>query len=395
MTGHSGTTHGAPTMKKNITVLGCGMVGATMVRDLAREPDFAVTACDLSEGNLAGLAGDAGVVKKRVDLSDQAALRKAIESADVVVGALPSRFGFAALRTIIEAGKAYSDISFMPEDATQLDALAKQHGATAVVDCGVAPGLSNLITGYIHAQLDETETVRIYAGGLPRVRQWPYEYKAPFAPSDVIEEYTRPARLIEGGRLVVKPALSDPELIDFAQVGTLEAFNTDGLRSLIRTIKATNMVEKTLRYPGHARLMQVLRDTGFLDRHHIDVKGASIRPVDLTEKLLFPLWTLDEGEREFTLLRVAIEGRLGKGRVSWTYDLYDEPEPAAGTSSMARTTAFPNVIMARMLAAGEFREPGVFPPELLGGRPGIMERMTEELAQRGVVLESEMSELSG
>lgn len=382
-------------MKKHITVLGCGMVGATLVRDLASEPNVVVTACDLSDANLARLPDAPAIVRQRADLSDPAVLRKVIAKADVVVGALPSRFGFAALRTIIEAGKPYSDISFMPQDATELDALAKQHGVTAVVDCGVAPGLSNLITGYVHGQLDQTDSVRIYAGGLPRIRQWPYEYKAPFAPSDVIEEYTRPARLVEGGRIVVKPALSDPELIDFHQVGTLEAFNTDGLRSLIHTISATSMVEKTLRYPGHARLMRVLRDTGFFDHCHVDVGGVAVRPIDLTSRLLFPLWALEECEEEFTLLRVVVEGRRGDRRVCHTYDLYDEFEPAGRMSSMARTTAFPNAIMARLLLSGQLREAGVFPPELLATRPGIMEHMTESLARRGVVLQSEISELSG
>jgi saccharopine dehydrogenase-like NADP-dependent oxidoreductase len=373
-------------MKKHAVVLGCGMVGATMVRDLASDPSISVTACDFSEANLARLPQDAAIARRRVDLRDQAALREAIAQADVVLGALPSVMGLAALRTVIEAGKPYSDISFMPEDAGQLDELAKARRVTAVVDCGVAPGLSNLLAGHIHAQVDELESLRMYVGGLPFVRRWPYEYKAPFAPSDVVEEYTRPARFIEGGRLVTRPALTDIELLDFPEVGTLEAFNTDGLRSLLHTIPARNMIEKTLRYPGHARLMAALRETGFFGREPVEVKGTAIRPIDVTEALLFRLWKPGEGEREFTVLRVEAEGLKAGRAVQFRYDLYDETDTQRGMSSMARTTAFPCAIVARMLLRGEFAEPGVYPPELLGRRPGMLDRMTTELAVRGVKL---------
>ena len=121
----------------------------------------------------------------------------------------------------------------MADDPMQLDALAREHGVTAVVDCGVSPGVSNVAIGYAVAQLEVTERIEILVGGLPVVRRWPYEYKAPFAPHDVIEEYTRPARIVEHGEVVVREALSEPELVDFPGVGTLEGFNTDGLRSLI------------------------------------------------------------------------------------------------------------------------------------------------------------------
>lgn len=371
-------------MRKKAIVLGCGLVGATMARDLAADAGFEVTAADLDAAHLHKLGGVANLRCLQVDLSDAVRLRQTVMNFDVVLGALPSRFGYQALRTVIESGKPYADISFMPEDALELDDLAKSKGAVAVVDCGVSPGVSNLIVGYVYSQLDRTDQAEIYVGGLPKVRQWPFEYKAPFAPSDVIEEYTRPARVVEGGRVVVKPALSEPEQIDFPGVGTLEGFNTDGLRSLLKTVRIPNMWEKTLRYPGHCELMRVFRDTGFFEKTPIDVAGAGIRPLDLTAKLLFPRWTYEPGEEEFTVLRVVVTGQKAGRSMRYTYELFDEYDRAGGTSSMARTTAYPCTIVACMLARGEWKDPGVFPPELLAARAGVFDAILEGLRSRGI-----------
>ncbi|MCC7291102.1 MAG: saccharopine dehydrogenase NADP-binding domain-containing protein [Phycisphaerales bacterium] len=389
-------------MAKKVVVLGCGMIGATMARDLAYEGRFDVVALDVDERHLAMLDGLRGCCTGRADLSDVAALKRAVAEADVVVGAMPSRFGFQTLRAVIEAGKPFADISFMPEDALQLDALARKRGVTAVVDCGVAPGLANLLIGRSASLMQRVDRVAFYVGGLPKARQWPYQYKAPFAPSDVVEEYTRPVRLREGGKLVVKPALSEPELMDFPGVGTLEAFNTDGLRSLVTTIDAPTMVEKTLRYPGHIELMRVLRETGFFSKEPLTVGDQQVRPLEVTSKLLFPMWKPGPGEAEFTILRVVVEGeprdagassaallpgaRDGRsnGRIRHVYDLYDETDAATGTSSMARTTGFPCAIVARMLATGDLHHPGVRPPELIAPLPGVCDHILTELARRGV-----------
>ncbi len=391
-------------MSKRAVVLGCGMIGATMARDLAQEAKFDVLALDVEARNLAALEGVRGCSTGRADLSDVSALKRAVADADVVVGAMPSRFGFQTLRAVIEAGKPFADISFMPEDALQLDAFARERGVTAVVDCGVAPGLANLLIGRSAALMQRVDRVAFYVGGLPKARRWPYQYKAPFAPSDVVEEYTRPVRLREGGKVVVKPALSEPELMDFPGVGTLEAFNTDGLRSLVATISAPDMVEKTLRYPGHIELMRVLRETGFFGKEPLTLGDQQVRPLDVTSKLLFPMWKLTPGEAEFTILRVVVEGELrgmeesspaasadvrhrrSAGGVRHTYDLHDETDTGTGTSSMARTTGFPCAIVARMLATGELHHPGVRPPELIAPLPGVCGHVLAELARRGVVV---------
>lgn len=248
----------------------------------------------------------------KADLSSSEAIKNIIANQDIVVGAVPGFLGFNMLRSVIEAGKNIVDISFMAEDTLSLDGLAKSRGVTAVVDMGVAPGMSHMIVGYVDSLMDETESVVILVGGLPVIREWPYEYKIAWSPKDVIEEYIRPARLIECGKIVEKPALSDLELVDLPRIGTLESFNTDGLRSLLYTIKIPSMKEKTLRYPGYTEKMRMLRETGFFGDTPIEVGGVKIKPIDLTSKLLFPKWELKEGEEELTVMRVMVQGKKMK-----------------------------------------------------------------------------------
>jgi saccharopine dehydrogenase-like NADP-dependent oxidoreductase len=289
------------------------------------------------------------------------------------------------LRSIIEAGKNVVDIAFFPEDPFVLDQEAKQRGVTAIVDCGVAPGMSNLLTGYAASLLDETSSVLIYVGGLPQVRQWPYDYKAVFSPMDVIEEYTRPARYVENGCEVVRPALSDPEFMYFPGVGTLEAFNTDGLRTLIRTIGAPNMKEKTMRYPGHIEKIAILRETGFFDQTEIEINGHRIRPIDFTAKVLFPLWKMNEGEADLTVMRIAVSGTASGRPVTHQFDLLDRYDETTHTHSMARTTGYAATAAVRLLAAGLHRSPGIIPPELLGRDQSCVDFMLKSLAERNVI----------
>lgn len=367
-------------------VLGAGRVGGVMAADLARDPAFEVTVADVREEALerakAWSGGKARTVQ--VDLSSPAAIGKAVGPYDLVLGSLASHLGFGALRAVIEAGKHYADISFMPEDAIDLDGLAKQRGVTAVVDIGVAPGMSNLLAGYEAGRMDRCDEIEIYVGGLPKVRRWPFEYKAGFSPADVIEEYTRPARIVEHGKIVVREALSEPELMDLPHVGTVEAFNTDGLRSLAYTMKVPSMKEKTLRYPGHIELMRVFRETGLFSKEPIDVGGAKVKPLEVISALMFPKWNYGPGEADLTVMRIVNVGEKDGKRVRVTWDLYDEYDAATGWTSMARTTAFPATIMARLIAAGKFKRAGVTPPELAADEPGLVEAMLAGLKERGV-----------
>jgi lysine 6-dehydrogenase len=365
-------------------VLGGGMVGSAMAADLAADPAFEVTVADVRADVLERLAAQLGVATVRADLSDPASVSRLAGEHDVVLGALASRLGLTALRAVIEAGKPYADISFMEEDATQLSSLARERGVTAVIDCGVAPGMSNMTAGYAASRLERCERIEIYVGGLPVVRRWPFQYKAPFAPADVLEEYTRPARVVEHGSEVVKEALSEVELLDFPGVGTLEAFNTDGLRSLVHTLDVPHMLEKTMRYPGHAELMRVLRHAGFFSTEAIEVGGQQVIPLEVSSALLFPKWAFDEREADVTIMRVTAIGYEKGQRTRLVWDLFDRYDPDTDTRSMSRTTGFPCTIMARLLVDKRFERPGVHPPEIVGQEPGLLEHFLEQLRARGV-----------
>jgi saccharopine dehydrogenase-like NADP-dependent oxidoreductase len=379
--------------KKHAVVLGCGMVGAAMAMDLARDPDLRVTVVDARASAFARVASF-GVATRTADLADPAAVRAAVQDAEVVLGALSSVIGLQTLAAVLEAKKPYVDISFMAEDARVHDALAKQHGVTAVVDCGVAPGMSNLLAGYAAHVLSPCEHIDIMVGGLPAERRWPFEYKAGFSPHDVIEEYVRPSRIVEGGRIVVKEALSEPELVDFAGLGTLEAFNTDGLRSLADTLAVPRMRERTLRYPGHIELMRVLRETGFFRKDAIDVGGVKVRPLDVTAALMFPKWTFDDGEADLTVMRVEATGLKNGRRVRLRWDLFDRYDPVTRFRSMSRTTAFPATIVARAVLAGRINTPGVLPPEQLATIPGIVDDIFAALKERGITYSFQESEVA-
>lgn len=359
------------------------MVGRVIALDLSTSHD--VTGADHDIDALAALSA-AGVKTLQIDVANAEALGGALEDFDLVVGAVPGFLGFRVIETVIRSGKSIVDISFCPEDLLSLHDLALGNGVVAIVDAGVAPGLDNLILGH-HDRSMVVDSFECYVGGLPKRRKWPFHYKAPFSPIDVIEEYTRPARYVEEGREVTRPALTDPELIWFKEVGTLEAFNTDGLRSLITTMShVPTMKEKTLRYPGHINLIQALKESGFFSEDEIDVGDQAVRPLDVTSRILLKEWALDPDEPEFTIMRVIVEGSEAGRRVRYTYDLYDEFDAETGFSSMARTTGFTCTAMVSYVTGNGMPEPGVYPLEKIGQQPAAFGLALKHLTERGVLL---------
>jgi lysine 6-dehydrogenase len=367
---------------KTVLLLGAGRVGSAIARDLAAE--FDVTVADASAPALAQLEDEPRLRRVQADLRDAARLGELLDGVDLVVGAVPGPMGYATLRRVLDAGRHVVDISFFEQDAFELDELARANGCIVVVDCGVAPGCSNLILGMHAAALERVDRFWCAVGGLPVERRWPFEYRAPFSPIDVIAEYTRPARFRRGGREVVLPALSEVEPIDVPGVGTLEAFNTDGLRTLLTTLPVPDMVEKTLRYPGHAERMRLLRETGFFGEAPIATPAGEVRPIDVTAQLLFDAWRFAPGEADLTVMRIIVEGVEGGGRVRHSYDLLDRYDAATDTQSMARTTGYTCTAAVRLLASGRYDRAGITPPELLGGAAGCAEFMLADLARHGV-----------
>jgi saccharopine dehydrogenase-like NADP-dependent oxidoreductase len=374
-------------VKKRIIVLGAGLVGGAMISDLAQGGEFDITTSDLDQTALdrAGKIPDVKTIQ--ADLSDPLKIQSLVADQDLVICAVPGSMGYQTLKEIISAGKNVVDISFFPEDAFGLNELAKQMNVTAIVDCGVAPGLCNIIAGYVAEKLAEPTYYHCYVGGLPVEREWPYEYKAVFSPADVIEEYTRPARFVENGKDVVYPALSGVELIEFPSAGTLEAFNTDGLRTLRHTLSIPNMIEKTLRYPGHANIMRIFRESGFFSSEPITVDGDPVIPLSLTSRLLFDQWKMEAGGRDLTVMQVVLKGKDGEKEFVYQYDLIDHYHEETGITSMARTTGYTCTIVARQLLKGMIPNQGICPPEYLGKIDGLFEDLLAEYQHRDIHLQ--------
>lgn len=370
-------------MSKKIIVLGAGLVGSAIAIDLHKNAE--VASVDLNSGALDKLK-EHGIKTIQANLGEEdGAIQKLVKDYDLVIGAVPGFMGYKTVEQVILAGKDMVDISFFPEDPFGLDELAKKHGVTIVTDCGVAPGMGNIILGH-H---DINMTIKRYeclVGGLPVSREWPWEYKAVFSPIDVIEEYIRPARYVQNGHTIVREALSDAELVEFKGIGTLESWNSDGLRSLIKTMShIPDMIEKNLRYPGCIEYLRVLRAGGFFSYDEIEVNGQRIRPIDVTAKLLFPQWKLKPGEEDFTVMRIIIEGEEGGKPVSYTYMLTDRFDRATNTISMARTTGYTCTAVAHLVLNGSFTKHGINPPEYVGQHAGCFEFVKNYLEERGVV----------
>lgn len=360
------------------------MIGSAMAQDLAAVGGLEVHIADSRPEALDRVSKKAPVQSHQIDLSRPEAVRTLLKDFRLAIGALPSLIGLQSVKASIEAGCDMVDISFMSEDARTLDALAREHGVTAVTDCGVAPGLTNMVAAYAASRFDSCERIEMSVGGLPAIRKWPFNYKAGFAPWDVIEIYTRPAAVVENGRVVIREAMSDLELIDVPGVGTLESFVTDGLRSLADTLKVPNMVERTLRWPGHVELMRVFRETGLFSLTPIPVGGQMLRPRDMTAALLFPMWTFEEGEADITVMQVRSSGLKGGTPHRFTFDFVDRFDAASGLRSMSRSTGFTASAVAGLILDGTLKEPGVHAPEALGARPGILDRVLDYLRARGV-----------
>jgi lysine 6-dehydrogenase len=367
-----------------VIVLGGGMVGRAMAIDLAKKHQ--VTLSDLNPEALARAKEKCGdLTVQLLDVTREKDLRGIIKEHDLVVNAVPGFLGMQTLKTVIEEGRNVVDIAFSPENTLELDGLARERGVTAIVDCGVAPGMDNLILGRYN-EIMKLSDFECLVGGLPKTRKWPFSYKAPFSPVDVIEEYTRPARYVEHGEAVVREPLSDCEYVNFEKVGTLESFNTDGLRSIIHTMAhIPNMKEKTLRYPGHVEYVKVLKESGFFSTGEMDVNGVRISPIDFTRGVLFREWKLEENEEELTVMRVKLKGENSRGQLEEViYELYDEYCAETETSSMARTTGYAATAAASLFLEGLFIEKGVFPPELVGKHKICFDYFLDYLEKRNI-----------
>lgn len=371
---------------EKIAVLGAGMVGRTIAIDLSK--DYDVTSFDIRLDNLIKLREKGSNITIGVlDLTDYKNYDEYFKDYNYVVSAVPGFMGFETLRTLIECGKNVCDISFFPEDPIRLDSLAKQKNVTVITDMGVAPGMSNLILGRYNEVMEITN-FEFYVGGLPKNPIEPFKYKAPFSPYDVIEEYTRPARMQENGEIVVKSALSERVILKFDEIGELEGFNTDGLRTLLTTMKhIPNMKEKTLRYVGHLDFIVNLRDAGFFSNENMLVNGTSkeIKPIDITSELLINQWKYEENEEDITIMKVIVDGKIKGKEISIEYDLFDSYDDETKLSSMSRSTGYVCSAGINLIITKQFTEKGVFPPELVGKNIDCFKYVMQYLEDNGII----------
>ncbi|MFT5075882.1 MAG: lysine 6-dehydrogenase [Saprospiraceae bacterium] len=368
----------------SIIVLGAGMVGSAIAIDLAKK--HKVTLTDVNQKVLDKVHKKCdSLTVQTLDVTQKEVLQSTIKQHDLVVCAVPGFLGYETLKNIIEAEMNVIDISFFSENSLDLDTLAKEKNVTAIVDCGVAPGMDNVILGYYNEKMKLTD-FECLVGGLPKVKKWPFSYKAPFSPIDVIEEYTRPARYVEQSEVVVREPLTDCEFVEFEGVGTLESFNSDGLRSIIFTMPhIPNMKEKTLRYPGHVEYVRVLKESGFFNTNEIEVNGTKISPLEFTSNILFSEWKLGETEEELTVMRITLKGENEQGEIEEVvYNLHDEFCQNTQTSSMARTTGYTAAAAANIFLEGKFSEKGVFPPELVGKHETCFHYFMNYLKERNI-----------
>ncbi|MEM1796218.1 MAG: saccharopine dehydrogenase C-terminal domain-containing protein [Zestosphaera sp.] len=347
-----------------VLVLGSGSVGTLVAHDLSK--DFEVLVVDRDESKLKRVEEFASVLK--LDLSRTEVLDDIFRSFDVVVNALPGFLGFKILKKALVVGRDLVDVSFMPEDPLPLNNEARQREVRVVVDAGFAPGLSNVLLGHIYSKLGVLDLGVINVGGLPKEPRPPLYHQVLFSPQDLIDEYLRPARCIIDGKLTLKDPLEVIEEVRIKNL-TFERFPTDGLRTLLSTIRAKNLIEYTLRWPGHLTRMKFLKELGFFRSEFIES----------TMKLVIPAMTYDSPD--FSVMDVY--GKSGEKEMRFfMYDEYRE-----GFSSMSRVTGYMTALITRLVLKN-YVEPGVNPPEYLGMSDHTFNFIVNEIIKRNIVLEA-------
>ena len=370
-----------------ILVVGCGKVGSEIARDLAGSDEVdSVVVMDSSSQNLKFLRKR--VPKKlqtvKLSISQKPRFHELLRKVDLVCGALPGRLGFDLMTETVKAGVDTVDISYTPRDAFLLQREAKEVGCRVVPQCGVAPGFTNMCVGDASRRMEKMNSVEIFVGGLPEKPEPPLNYRIVFSLEDVVNEYSRPVQVIENGKRKKVEALSGRGLTSFPGVGRLEYFLTDGLGSLPRSYPRTReMHEFTLRYPGHADMMQTLRVLGFFERNPVKIDGVEVEPRKLSIELLRPAMSQGSPE-DFLALRVDVEGLSRGKKIHLRYQLLDHCNRRSGVSAMARTTAYPCTSVALLVGRGDIRETGIVTPERIAQDERLFRFVLNRLAEHGV-----------
>ena len=373
----------------NVIVLGSGKIGSIIGKDFFESnPGTEVTFSDINKerAKQATLAIP-GCNWITIDTTDHEAMVSKMKKFDLILGALPGDFGYKALEAAIDAGIDIVDVSFTAENPVDLDGAAKDAGVTIIPDCGIAPGLSNILTGYAVLRLEKVREVYIMVGGIPEIPIPPLGYTLTWSAEGLIDEYVRDVGIIEGGKHVRVPALSGLEKIEFPGVGILDAFYTDGLRTIVDSIPGVDeMWEKTLRYPGHVEKVKLLRDLGFFDDKPVPVSGIEVQPRLVTARILErTLWNPEI--RDLVAMLIEVKGESSGDARGYRYTLLDRFNQKTQVTAMARTTAYTASIVAGMVSKGMIKGPGVIPPERLGMDHELIQGLMTALGKRGITIE--------
>ena len=371
-----------------VLILGCGNIGSVATQDFAESMSsvevFVADKNMVRAKEVAKRIGKDNVAGIQLNASNYSELVHALETFDLVMGFLPGDLGYRLVKASVDAGKDLVDVSYMPENPLTLNDEAARANATIIPSCGLAPGISNILVGHAIRKLDKTQTVHIMVGGLPATPVPPLDYTITFSAESVIDEYTRKARIIKDSKVIDVEALSGLEEVEFPGVGRLEAFYTDGLKTLLHTVKdVDDMWEKTLRYPGHAKKIELLKALGFFDEEPIDVNGVSLSPRRLSARL-FGQKLLMPGVKDIVAMKVEVSGVRSGRHVSYAYQLLDQYDERKGITAMARTTAYTASIIAQLILRKVIREKGVVPPERIGMSEEFFSTFLKELRKRGI-----------
>jgi lysine 6-dehydrogenase len=371
-------------------VLGAGLQGSACAFDLLNNPAVErVLIADVNVGKLpAFLTPFVGnrLVPMALDVRDAAAVREAMTGCDAVMSAIPYYFNFPLAQAAVEAGVHFTDLGGNTEIVRQqqsLDASAKAKGVSVVPDTGLAPGMVNVIAQHGIDQFDHVEKVQLFVGGLPQVPEPPLGYQIAYSIEGMIDYYTTPSLVVRDGVPTEVRALSELETVQFAEpLGALEAFHTaGGLSTMVYRYagKIATMEYKTLRYPGHARIMEAIRDLGMLDTTAVDVKGQSVSPRDVFVRVAGE--RLRKGKPDLVALRVVVTGTKGTQRSTRAWELVDRYDAARGVTAMMRTTGYTLSITGQLQVTGAIA-PGVHTPD----ECVPAERYFAMLAERGVMV---------
>lgn len=387
---------------KKVIVLGGGMMGHVLAQELSKDKDYDLSIADFSEKNLESAEKDCpGIKAIQADLSKAGEAGRLVRDYDLVVGALPMALAYSTGEEILSSGVDMVDTSGLAyayhteAERKALDDAAAKGGGTLCPGIGLEPGMVNVLTAHAVTKMDSALSANLMLGGLPVVREQPFEYKLAFSAVDTLGQFVLPVKTIKDHKLKIVEACSEVKNVEVEGLGTLEAFTSNGLTSLIYTYAdiIPDMQVMTLRYPGHVEKMRLLRDAGLLSHDYIDFMGGHFRPVDFTGAMLTPSWKLKPGEGELTAVFCDIKGiKDGKG-VNYSYQCRDYYDKETGYTSMARTTTFPALVMAKLITEGKFKySGGLCFPEYIGRDEEAFKALMAGLEERGVSYKETITE---